>query len=144
MGNDDFTGRGVGLDWTVPLLSKVTWRGEAWRGQNLSDWRGGSGQGVNTATGREIESHGGWSELQLAPSEHYTLALGITADDPSDSDLVGNVTSRTLNWTWYVGNRLDLGHGLSIYVNAEFWNTEYLTLSDGDAMRLKTVLIQRF
>ena len=144
MGNDDFTGRGVGIDWTVPFLRGVTWRGEAWHGRNLSDWRGGSAQGVNTATGREIESRGGWSEVQFAPSEHYTLALGITADDPSDNDLVGNATSRTLNWTWYVGNRLDLGGGLSIYLNAEFWNTEYLTLSDGGALRLKTVLIQRF
>jgi len=144
MGNDEFTGWGVGIDWTVPLLHAFTWRGEAWHGRNLSDWRGGSGQGVNTTTGREIESSGGWTEVQFAPSEFYTLAVGMTGDNPLDSDLVGNVTSRTLNWTWYVGNRMDFGGGLSLAVNAEFWNTEYLTLSGGDAMRLKTVLIQRF
>ena len=144
MGNDDFTGWGIGIDWSVPLLRAVTWRGEAWHGQNLNDWRGGSGQGVNTTTGREIESSGGWTELQIAPSEFYTLALGMTGDNPVDSDLIGNATTRTLNWTWYVGNRLNLGGGLSLHVNAEFWNTEYLTLSGGDAMRLKTVLIQRF
>jgi hypothetical protein len=72
------------------------------------------------------------------------LALGMTGDNPVDSDLIGNATTRTLNWTWYVGNRLNLGGGLSLHVNAEFWNTEYLTLSGGDATRLKTVLIQRF
>jgi hypothetical protein len=144
MGHDDFTSRGFGVDWTVPLWCGVTVRGEAWQGRNLSDWRGGSAQGVNTTTGREIESHGGWVEIQLEPSEIHKLALGITADDPSDSDLIGNATGRTLNWTWYIGNRFNFGGGLSIHVNAEFWNTEYLTLSDGDAMRFKTVLIQRF
>ena len=144
MGNDEFTSRGVGIDWNVPLLSWLAFRGEAWHGRNLSDWRGGAGQGVNTTTGREIESSGGWAELQFEPSEIHTLALGITADDPSDADLVGNATERTLNWTGFVGNRFHFGGGLSIYVNAEFWNTEYLTLRDGDAMRFKTVLIQRF
>jgi hypothetical protein len=144
MGNDKFTGWGVGIDWSVPLRDAITWRGEAWHGRNLSDWRGGSAQGVNTMTGREIESSGGWTEFQFAPSEFYSLALGMTADNPLDSDLVGNATSRTLNWTWYVGNRLSFGGGLSLHVNAEFWNTDYLTLSGGDAMRLKTVLIQRF
>jgi hypothetical protein len=143
MGNDHFTAWGVGIDWVVPLWTAVTWRGEAWHGRNLSDWRGGSAQGVNTTTGREIESSGGWTEIQFARRE-YTLAIGMTADNPLDSDLVGNATGRTLNWTWYAGNRLNLGGGLSLHLNAEFWNTEYLTLAGGDAMRLKTVLIQRF
>jgi len=136
MGNDEFTGWGVGIDWTVPLWNTATWRGEIWHGRNLSDWRGGSAQGVNTTTGQEIESSGGWTEVQFALGEYYTLALGMTGDNPLDTDLIGNATSRTLNWTWYVGNRLSMGGGLSLRVNAEFWNTEYLTLSGGDAMRL--------
>ena len=51
---------------------------------------------------------------------------------------------RTLNWTWHLDNRFHLGGGLNIYANFEFWNTEYLGLDKSDALRFKTVLIQRF
>ena len=40
-GESDFVSRGVGLDWSLPLFQCVTWRGEAWYGRDLSDWRGG-------------------------------------------------------------------------------------------------------
>lgn len=72
----------------------------------------------------------------------------MTVDDPVNDDLIGNATDRTLNWTWYLGNRFNLGGGLNININIninlEFWNTDYLTLQDGDAMRFKTVLVQIF
>ncbi|MCH7990659.1 MAG: hypothetical protein IID46_16075 [Planctomycetes bacterium] len=143
-GHDRFVSRGVGIDWSLPVSDRVTWRGEAWYGKNLSDWRGGIAQGVNTTTGEEIESRGGWTELQLEAAEWWRFAAGVTVDDPVNKDLIGNVTERTLNWTWYLGNRFNLGGGLNIHVNLEFWNTDYLTLQHGDAMRFKTVLIQRF
>ncbi len=143
-GNDDFSSRGLGIDWSLPLLTAITWRGEAWYGRNLSDWRGGIGQGINTVTGEEIESHGGWTELQFQMKPWWKLALGATIDNPVDNDLVGNGSTRTRNRTWYIGNRLPLGGGLNIAFNVEFWKTEYLTLDDGDAVRFKTWLIQRF
>jgi hypothetical protein len=83
-----------------------------------------------------------WTEAALLAGEGDEHL--VTVDNPVDTDLVGHATERTLNWTWYVGNRLNLDGGLSMHLNAEFWNTEFLTLSDGDAMRLKTVLIPRF
>ena len=143
-GHDDFVSRGVGFDWSLPLSSRITWRGEGWYGRDLSDWRGGVGQGVNTTTGEEIEAHGGWTELQLELQPWWKMAVGGTMDNPNDSDLIGNTTGRTLNWTWYVGNRFPLGGGLNIATNVEFWNTDYLTQRKGDAMRLKLWLIQRF
>jgi hypothetical protein len=42
----------------------------------------------------------------------------VTVDNPVDTDLVGHATERTLNWTWYVGNRLNLDGGLSMHLNA--------------------------
>jgi hypothetical protein len=143
-GNDDFSSRGLGIDWSLPLLSTITWRGEAWYGRNLSDWRGGIGQGINTVTGEEIESHGGWTELQFQMKPWWKLALGTTIDNPVDNDLIGSRTTRTRNQTWYVGNRFPLGGGLNIAFNVEFWKTEYLTLDEGDAVRFKMWLIQRF
>lgn len=58
-GENDFVSRGVGLDWSLPISDRLTLRGEGWYGKNLSDWRGGIAQGVNSTTGEEIESCGG-------------------------------------------------------------------------------------
>ena len=143
-GEDNFVSRGVGIDWNLPIAECLSWRGEAFYGRDLSDWRGGVAQGVNTTTGEEIESRGGWTELQFEPFAWYQFAAGATIDDPVNSDLVGNATVRALNWTWYLGNRFHLGAGLDIYVNFEFWNTQSLGRDKGDALRFKTVLIQRF
>ena len=82
--------------------------------------------------------------MQFEPNEAYRFAAGFTVDDPVDSDLAGNVTLRTLNRTWYLGNRFNFGGGLNFYLNFEFWNTDYLGFGGGDAMRIKTVLIQKF
>lgn len=45
-GHNDFISRGVGIDWSLPVANRVTWRGEAWYGKNMSDWRGGIAQGA--------------------------------------------------------------------------------------------------
>ena len=143
-GRSKFTGRGLGVDWSVPLLKRVTLRGEAWYGQNLSDWRAGIGQGVNTITGEEIESRGGWAELQFEPFDWYRFAVGATIDDPVNRDLIGNSSTRIQNQTMYVGNRFFLGGGLMVALNFEYWKTHHLGLAPGDAFRFKTVVIQNF
>ncbi|MFB6375056.1 MAG: hypothetical protein ABEN55_18485, partial [Bradymonadaceae bacterium] len=47
----------------VPLTEWFTIRGEGFYGSNLSDIRGGIGQGINPQTGDEIRSLGGWGEM---------------------------------------------------------------------------------
>ena len=82
--------------------------------------------------------------MQFEPHKRYRFAAGFTADDPVDGGLVGNATLRTLNRTWYLSNRFNFGDGLNLYLNFKFWNTDYLVLGVGDAMRVKTVMIQKF
>jgi len=62
-------------------------RGEGWWGRNMSDMRGGAGQGINTATGREIRGRGGWAEASFKVSRHLSLNPGFSTDDPVDEDL---------------------------------------------------------
>ncbi|MGI8924043.1 MAG: DcaP family trimeric outer membrane transporter [Fimbriimonadales bacterium] len=82
-GETDFTSSGFGIDWSFALSQVLDVKGEAWTGSNLSDIRGGIGQGVNTTTGEEIASNGGWIELGFSASPTHRLALGYTLDDPT-------------------------------------------------------------
>jgi hypothetical protein len=65
-GNDRFDTWLAGVDWQVPMCSCMTFRGEAWTGENLGDIRGGMGQTINIdpaspGFGKEIEASGGWA-----------------------------------------------------------------------------------
>ena len=91
-----FTSYSIGLDWQWQLSPKWNLRGELWTGRNLSDFRGGVGQGVNAATGGEIRSKGGWLELSWQYSPKHRLAFGYTIDDPKDDDVPTNGRTKKL------------------------------------------------
>jgi len=85
--------RGVAVDWSVPIVSRVTLTGEAFTGRNLAAFQAGIFQGVNPdstiANGGPgaIEARGGWT--QVVASVHARLSLQATygLDDPRDDTL---------------------------------------------------------
>ena len=127
-------------------------RGETWSGQNLSDFRGGIGQGVNPTAKKEIKSAGGWIEL-LYSSTINSVAVGWTLDDPDDNDLpisntiaANGTTSdgRTKNQTYYIAYRFKPGAGIEIGIDYIYWQTYYRTLKEGINNRVNTVLQYNF
>lgn len=132
-GKDKFDGSSVGLDLTLPLHAVLTVKGELWRGKCLTDLRGGVGQSINTTTGDEVESKGGWAEVVLALCKGYAIAAGYTVDDPKNGDLP--VGGREKNDAWYIGNRFDLGGGVSAGLDYLRWTTDYVDRGDGDDNR---------
>lgn len=132
-GEDSFTAWSLGLDFVVPLGGGLVIRGEAWTGQALSDVRGGIGQSVNTDTGEEIGSTGGWVELGVKASDSLFLAFGASADDPDNADLMSG--ARAANRAIYGSGRVDWGGGLSTGVDVIWWKTKYVGIADGDVLR---------
>lgn len=133
---DEFDTYSFGLDLTLPLTNRFTFKGEFWQGQNLADYRGGIGQGINSATADEIDSEGGWVELhcQLLPS--LALATGYTIDNPDDGDVPDK--GRTKNESFYLTSRWSYKNftlGLD-YIN---WTTDWKGLDDGDANRFNLI-----
>lgn len=127
-------------------------RGEAWTGQDLSDLRGGIGQGVNTTTRKEIESKGGWLEL-LYKLRSNSLAVGWTVDNPDNDDLPSSGTiaangttsdGRTKNEAYYVSERFKAGSGVEIGVDYLNWQTDYKTLKKGTDNRVNLVFQYNF
>jgi hypothetical protein len=118
-----FRAQMLNIDYTLPLASRVSLRGEGWWGRNMSDIRGGAGQGLNLTTGREIRGRGGWSELSVKPSRYYAFHPGFTTDDPVDEDLP--VGGRTRNQAFYLGNRITPGGSFLIGMDYLRWKTNY-------------------
>lgn len=133
-GDSSFTSSVVGVDASVPLGSRLSIEGEGWSGSNLSDIRGGIGQGINLETGEEISSSGGWAHLAVRPAEGWKLFAGAMIDAPEEDDVPEG--GRTRNQALYL-----VGHyrpwkkfqaGLE-YIN---WKTEYKGLEAGTANRV--------
>lgn len=84
-------GQSVDATWELTYKVLSTGQGDVQSqldaGRNLSDFRGGIGQGVNIATGSEIQSSGGWAELGLQPLLGHKLSVRYTIDDPRDNDV---------------------------------------------------------
>jgi hypothetical protein len=91
--------RGIAVDWSLPVVNRVTLTGEAFTGRNLAAFQAAVFQGVNPdfASGspsspvndgaHAIETRGGWT--QLAASLNTSLSVQVTygLDDPRDDTL---------------------------------------------------------
>jgi hypothetical protein len=141
-GRTDFRSQLVNLDYTVPLNSRLSLRGEGWWGRNLSDVRGGAGQGINLANGREIRARGGWSELSLKLFRRWSLHPGYTTDDPVDADLSNG--GRTRNRAFYVGNRITPGGNFLFGFDYLRWRTDYKGFLPGISNRINIFLQYNF
>jgi hypothetical protein len=118
-----FHAQATNVDYTLPLSRIVSLRGEGWWGRNMSDIRGGAGQGINVTNGREIRGRGGWSELTLRLSRYYSLHPGFSVDSPVPSDVP--IGGRTRNQVYYFGNRITPGGDFTIGADYLRWWTSF-------------------
>lgn len=126
-GNNRFDTWLAGFDWTLPVTAKLTLRGELWTGANLGDIRGGMGQTINTQTGNEIESTGGWAELVCKCTAQTQLHVGATCDDPKNDDLSLTLANanRRRNQSGYIGTIVDWDTKLRTGLDVIYWQSEY-------------------
>jgi hypothetical protein len=122
-GRSDFHSQLFNIDFTLPLAGFMSLRGEGWWGRNMSDTRGGAGQGINAATGREIRGRGGWTEANIKLSRYFSLNPGFSTDDPVDQDLPNG--GRTRNRAFYLANRITPGGNFLIGADYLRWLTNY-------------------
>ncbi len=133
-GSTSFTSTAVGLDFSVSPTDRLAVEGEGWTGSNLSDIRGGIGQGVNTATGEEIAASGGWVHLLIKPGEGWKLYAGAMMDTPDEEAVPEG--GRTGNQAFYLVNRYRPWKSFQAAVEYVNWTTEYKGPADGTANRV--------
>ena len=132
-GKNDFDGYSYGGDFEFRFTPQAILRGEIWAGSNLSDVRGGIGQSFNTATGKEIDSRGGWLELGLR-SGSYGFSTGYTMDDPKNGHVASGAP--TENRAWYVTNQFRLAPPLTLGIDYLYWWTHFKGLHKGTDNRV--------
>ncbi len=137
-----FFSHSLGLDWQWYLGPRWDLRGEAWIGRNLSDFRGGIAQGVNTTTGSEIHSKGGWLEIGYQVSPKHRMAIGYALDDPNNAHVPSG--GRTKNEVWYLHNRWQLANNVAFVVNYLFWTTNWKGQATGINHRIATFIQHNF
>jgi hypothetical protein len=123
IGRTLFHAQAENIDYTLPLANILSVRGEGWWGRNMSDVRGGAGQGINITNGREIRGRGGWSELSLRLARYYSLHPGFSLDVPVAGDVPKG--GRTRNQVFYIGNRIAPGGNFTIGVDYLRWWTSF-------------------
>ncbi len=141
-GRTRFKGWAAGADLVLPLTAGLSLEGECWQGEDLCDVRGGIGQGVNTGTGREIASRGGWAQLAWKATSRWAAYAGSTLDDPRDADVPAS--GRTRNGAWYLVNRYKPWDRLEVGLEYLRWTTSYRGLGKGEANRVDLYLSWSF
>lgn len=122
-GRTKFASQLINIDYTLPLASKVSLRGEGWWGRNLADVRAGSGQAINLVNGREIRARGGWSEVSVKVSPFWSVHPGWTLDNPVTPDVPSG--GRTRETAFYIGNRITPRGPFTIGADYLRWRTNY-------------------
>jgi hypothetical protein len=128
-GRTEFRAQLFNVDFTLPVAARLSLRGEGWWGRNMSDMRGGAGQGVNITTGREIRGRGGWAEANVKLSRYLTVSPGFSTDDPVDGDIPTN--GRTRNRAFYIANRITPAAAFVLGADYLRWKTNYKGLLPG-------------
>jgi hypothetical protein len=135
----------VGGDLMLPLGERWLVKAEAWTGENLDDYLGGIGQGLNLERATGVRATGGWGSVEFRPSPRLLISAGAGVDDPDDGDLPADqVRVRTYNRALWANAIIDLGRGLSTGFELSHWRTDHGSLRNGDAFRFQAALIFLF
>ncbi len=142
----------INADYEVPLTKCLALKGEWFLGENLDDFFGGIGQGINTLDVKQkqytstIKSMGGWTQLTYQYNKwKYNVGAGI--DDPRNSDLskaASNAPDKAMRSrnTFYFGNfYYNLIPPVDLCLEYSYWDTEYKGFSDGTDNRIQTSVI---
>ena len=138
----------VNLDVLQPVNECLSFKGEAFTGDNLDDYFGGIGQGVRDPNGADgtaedaIGSSGGWAAVSIKADEDWRFNVGFGIDHVDTDDLgdSGRTRNRAIfgNAIYAVSDHMDVGVELS------HWKTDYKDAGDVEDVRIQGSFIYKF
>jgi len=144
-GDNDLESWSLNIDISQPVNLWLSFKAEAFVGENLDDYFGGIGQGVlnaSTTADNTIASKGGWVAANMKPCKNWQFNAGLGIDDVDSSDLgsSGRAVNRCVfgNAIYAINQNADVGLELS------HWRTDYKNDSDVDDVRIQGSFIYKF
>jgi hypothetical protein len=100
-------------DWEIPLVSRLTWSGEFYRGRSVGGIGGGLSRSVvfdgnpsNPATTlRGLDSIGGWSQLKFKANSRLEFNAAFGMDNPTSAEVRAATASQIYLGPLLVQNR---------------------------------------
>jgi hypothetical protein len=126
------------LDVTLPVSEILSFKGELYRGSNLSQMLGGIGYGVNSST-EEVHNYGGWVAASLNPADAWSYNSGYGFSKNHKGDLAAN--ARLKNSSVFANAIYDFNKHASAGIEVSRWVTEYNANSTGRDWRAQLSLI---
>ena len=139
---------GATLAAKYKILDQLTVSGEAFIGQDLDAFRGGSPLGIDNGNG--LRSRGGWFQLSYAPLSNLEVNGGAGVDNVLDDPLLTNSTLwdyRTIwdyNYSYFTNFKYSILKNLIVGLEYQYFLTKYKTSGGGNANRIMTSLIYKF
>ena len=112
-------------------------------GENLDDYLGGIGQGIDLALRREVGSRGGWLAAAVGPYGPWQFHLGASAEDTAAGDLSAP-GARTFNSSIFGNVLYSFSKHTQVGFELSHWRTDYKRLTDGDSLRGQMSFIHKF
>ena len=78
----------------LPLSQRFTLQGIFWAGENIDNYLGGIGQGIDAVKGVGVSTLGGWGQVIYAPTGNARTSVGYGIEDPRNYDLSGDARIR--------------------------------------------------
>jgi hypothetical protein len=137
-----YTSWSANAELSVPLGSRISFKGELFMGADLDAYYGGVFQGINRTTRRAIRARGGWGELTLVPFSGTAIHVGAGVDRPREGDL--NPGDRRQNFSAFA----NLYHDITTYLTVAFeysrWRTDYVGAPKATDNRYHAALLMNF
>lgn len=145
--NKKFDSWSLNMDLHQPINDGLAIEAEGFVGENLDQYLGGIGQGVNTVTSknrfyREIGSQGGWIAASITPKGKWKYNLGTSIEDVERGDL--NAGDRQQNRSVFGNATYSINKNTSIGFELSQWHTERMGEKDADDVRAQTSFIYKF
>jgi hypothetical protein len=154
--------RATSFNLDLPIIDKVTFKGEFWTGENIDTYLGGIGQGVvmTNATGTKaidgaglpntfkitnvqtIKSTGRWLNLLFGPFGKWNYGVGYSQDNP-ENDVLPNL-ARADNSSRWLNAIYQLNEAVSMGIEFSRWDTGYMNAAKATNNRIQTSFIYRF
>lgn len=127
---------------SLPLSRQLLLQGTIWAGENLDNYFGGIGQGVNKAGRTAIAAQGGWAQLVMNPMDTVNINLGYGLDSPDKDDL--NSGDRSRNEMRFGSVFYNLTQAITLAAEYSWMTTSYLDGKDAENHRVQGAAIVSF